>query len=457
MFFKTYNLFILLLIYLRRYVIFINEVFFSLKRFLIYIFVFVFSLGTIPPISASSVYTYTDGYTKIGEVSIPFAEYMPGTYFTKNGLPCTCHDNVSVNCVASGANCNCLRFVNVDGKSLDLLAVQCIGFARYCFYRLFGFTDHDMNASLFYNAGTLGYGQVTASSVKTLVNSLKPGAHIRFKLAYSEHSVILLSQNSLGFTVYQCNSGGNGIPQASCVVSTKTYTWDSFASYAYRGVVFAHMPNNYPSVLEYSDTPFVQNTYRTGSYTTTDNLRLRTGNGTSYEYLDTIPFGTTVSVTEVIGKWGKTSYKGKEGWICLDYATYIPVSIPLKPKEDSGIYIKDCFIYGVNTNTLGKSFLEMFENADLELSCNTEKRVGTGTVVSFIQNGNTVYSATVVINGDTNGDGLVTSADFTNIKAHLSGGTVLEGAFALAADVNENGAISTADYKLIALNLSKSA
>lgn len=428
-----------------------------MKRFLIYIFVFIFFLSTVPTASVSSSYTYTDGYTKIGDVSIPFAEYMPGTYFTKNGLPCTCHDNASVNCVASGADCNCLRFVDFNGESIDLLSVQCIGFARYCFYRLFGFADTYLNTSLFYNAGTLNYGQVTASNVKTLISSLKPGAHIRFKLAYSEHSVILLSQNSLGFTVYQCNSGGNGIPQSACVISTKTYTWDSFASYAYRGVLYANMPNDYPSVLEYSDTPFDKSVYTVGTYITTDNLRLRAGNGTSYEHLDTIPFGTTVTVTEVIDNWGKTSYNGIEGWICLDYATYVPEEIPLTPQKDSGIYIKDNFIYGAAAGTVGKDLLKMFEEAGLELNCGEENTVGTGTVVSVTKNGSTVYSATVVITGDTNGDGLVTTADFTNIKAHLSGNTVLEGAFWLAADANGNGVTTTADYKLIALRLSKGA
>ena len=191
------------------------------------------------PIVASSSYEYTDGYVKIGETVIPFREYMPGDYFTKNGSACTCHELSSIDCIASGVYCNCMRFVNIDGQDVDLLSVQCIGFARYCFYRLFGFADTYLNTSLFYNAGTLSYGQVTATTVKNLISSVKPGAHIRFKLASSEHSVILLSQNSEGFTVYQCNSGGNGIPNSSCVISTKTYTWESFATYAYRGVLYA--------------------------------------------------------------------------------------------------------------------------------------------------------------------------------------------------------------------------
>ncbi len=422
-----------------------------MKKLLIYILVFNIIFTAFVPVQVSSADAYTDGYTKIGEVSIPFAEYMPGTYFTKNGLACTCHDNNTINCVLSGPYCNCVRFVTVDGVSLDLLSVQCIGFARYCFYRLFGFIDHPNNASLYYNAGSIAYGNVTASSVRQLISSLKPGAHIRFKLAYSEHSVILLNQNSLGFTVYQCNSGGNGIAQASCVISTKTYTWESFASYAYRGIVFANMPKSYPVSLEYSDTPFTGGEYKVGNYITTDNLKLRSGNGTEFEWLDTIPYGTTLSVTEVINNWGRTSYNGKEGWICLDYAGFIPETILLIPKEDSGIYIKDSFIYGLEAGVTGEAFLAMFENERLSLNRDTAKAVGTGTVVSLTENGNTVYSATVVIAGDTNGDGLLTTFDGANVKAHLTGSTALEGAFGLAADANGNGIINTADYKLTAL------
>lgn len=426
-----------------------------MKKLVIYIFAIIFFMTAVVPTSVSSSPSYSDGYTKIGDTVIPFPEYMPGTYFTKNGLPCTCHDNSSINCVASGPYCNCKRFINIDGKELDLLAVQCIGFARYCFYRLFGFADHDLNSSLFYNAGTLTYGQVNAATVKTLVSSLKPGAHIRFKLAYTEHSVVLLSQNSEGFTVYQCNSGGNGIPQADCVVSTKTYTWESFAVYAYRGIVFAHMPYNYPQNLEFSDTPFEETVYKAGKYQLTANLRLRSGSGTDYEWIDTLPEGEVVEIVEVNGNWGKTSYNGKTGWISLEFAAYLGSNEVFVPKSNSNIYIKDGYVYGLDYGVNGAKLLACFENTNLSLSCSEGDTVGTGTTISIMDNGTIIDTVTLILKGDTNGDGLLTTADCATIKLYLNNTSLPNGAFLLAADTNGNGILSTSDYKLALLMLSQ--
>lgn len=62
-------------------------------------------------------------------------------------------------------------------------------------------------------------------------------------------------------------------------------------------------------------------TYSTGTYKTTSNLNLRAGVGTGSSKLLTIPNGTSIQVTSISGSWGKTSYGGKTGWCCLDYAT----------------------------------------------------------------------------------------------------------------------------------------
>lgn len=399
----------------------------------------------LPSLTAETAnsYVYEDGYTTIGNVTIPFPEYMPGSYFTKNGYACTCHDIASINCVASGDDCNCLRFVTVDGMELDLLAVQCIGFARYCFYRIFGFTDHDMNSHMFYNAGTLDRGYVTADSVKSLFGKLKPGAHIRYKLAYSQHSVILLNQTDSGFTVYHANAGGNGVDSSPCVISTRTYTWESFANTAYRGIVFAHMPNEYPDNLSFSDTP-IGGTLPLGVYVTTSNLNLRSGVGTSFESIAVIPKGTSILVTETSSNWGRTSYNGLDGWVSLAYAEYEEL---LTPRENSGITVKDGYIYGIATETSPQELLTSFINKELTFSCGSSDYVGTGTVIGTTVGGYPVDEATVIIEGDVNGDGLLTSADCVRQRLHLNGQSALEGAFLCAADFDGNGTVNTVDYK----------
>ena len=426
-----------------------------MTRFLRIIFcLFLCAALLIPAVPSEKAYAYTDGFTIIGDVSIPFAEHMPGTYFTKNGAACTCHENAAINCVTNGAYCNCTRYVTVNGVQVDLLAVQCIGFARYCFYRLFGFIDHpQLSEGLYYNAGSLSYGQVTAASVQQLFSALKPGAHIRFNLAASQHSVILLSQNESGFTVYQCNSGGNGIPNEKCIISTKSYTWDSFASYAYRGIEFANMPYNYPERLKYSDTPNEPILRTDGIYTTTDNLRLRAQPSTDSEWLDTLSAGTQIYVAEIINGWGRVVYNGKQGYISLSYAYYTKDAPQLSPVSD-GVYAENGYLYGLIAGVTDAEVKAMFNNEGVSTSLAENETVKTGTLLSITDNEQTVYTAVIIVSGDVNCDGLLSTADCLLVKGYLSGEdrSTLS---ALASDVNTDGLYTTADYKRLKLLISQ--
>ena len=48
-------------------------------------------------------------------------------------------------------------------------------------------------------------------------------------------------------------------------------------------------------------------------------VNMRSEASTSGKKLTAIPYKTKVTVTQVKGNWGKVSYGGKTGWICLDY------------------------------------------------------------------------------------------------------------------------------------------
>lgn len=52
---------------------------------------------------------------------------------------------------------------------------------------------------------------------------------------------------------------------------------------------------------------------------TPSGVNLRSGAGKKYNILIAIPNGTTVTISKLSGGWGYTSYKGKKGWISLDY------------------------------------------------------------------------------------------------------------------------------------------
>lgn len=65
---------------------------------------------------------------------------------------------------------------------------------------------------------------------------------------------------------------------------------------------------------------------------TTANLNLRTGPGTGYSIILTIPKGTTVSVLGYSGSWSKLTYNGKTGY---SYSSYL-VTSPAAPINPAG-------------------------------------------------------------------------------------------------------------------------
>lgn len=65
--------------------------------------------------------------------------------------------------------------------------------------------------------------------------------------------------------------------------------------------------------------------YKTGVYKTNvdDSLNMRSGAGTSYNAVASIGSGIQLNVTDINGDWGYTSYKGKNGWVCLEYCIFV--------------------------------------------------------------------------------------------------------------------------------------
>lgn len=65
--------------------------------------------------------------------------------------------------------------------------------------------------------------------------------------------------------------------------------------------------------------------FETGEYRiNASSLRVRSGPDTTFDTVtDSVPYGKTVTVTEVSGDWGKIVYKGKTGWISLLYADFV--------------------------------------------------------------------------------------------------------------------------------------
>lgn len=77
--------------------------------------------------------------------------------------------------------------------------------------------------------------------------------------------------------------------------------------------------------------------------------------------------------------------------------------------------------------------------------------VGTGSLVQIYDvNGSLNYTYTVIIYGDTNGDGNIWATDYARIKNYIMGNKqLLTGPYSLAADVNGDGNIYATDYTAI--------
>ena len=72
--------------------------------------------------------------------------------------------------------------------------------------------------------------------------------------------------------------------------------------------------------------------------------------------------------------------------------------------------------------------------------------VGTGMVVKIMDGNNVKASYTVIVTGDTNGDGTISVTDMIAIKAHILNKSTLTGVYATAANTNGDSGISITDF-----------
>lgn len=66
-------------------------------------------------------------------------------------------------------------------------------------------------------------------------------------------------------------------------------------------------------------------------------VNLRSSNSTSGALLTSIPYKAVIYVSQVSGNWGKTTYSGKTGWVCLDYCKKTTAPSPSVPSTTSKI------------------------------------------------------------------------------------------------------------------------
>ena len=123
-----------------------------------------------------------------------------------------------------------------------------------------------------------------------------------------------------------------------------------------------------------------------------------------------------------------------------------------KPPTINGSYTVGTYVTGVAVGTSVEDFILKLgvENASVEVhdasdNAKTTGVVATGDKVLLYQNGAAVLSYSIVIYGDTNGDGKVASSDLLRGRKHILGINTLTGAQLEACDINHDGRTSSVD------------
>ena len=128
---------------------------------------------------------------------------------------------------------------------------------------------------------------------------------------------------------FTINSGGYAITPSSFGSATETDKWHGPARLRNLGrnvrdfevVASFEFDSKGKNYSDATNTPATSGD--TNKYKTTANLNIRTGRGTNYKILTTMPKGTEVSVSEISGGWGKVSYKGQTGYSAMKYLSLI--------------------------------------------------------------------------------------------------------------------------------------
>ena len=201
--------------------------------------------------------------------------------------PCNHHGS----CSYSGS-CGCNSFLG--------LSIQCMGYAEKLGYDATG-----------YNPRNNANGWYTYTSASAL-DSLKPGDIVRYK--NNSHSIYVTAVNGDTVTYTDCNSDGH------CIIR-----WDVTISKSMLRSTFTNV-RSAPSAVQPGPSSCNCSTSYAGEYVCTTsslNLTIRSGHGTSYSAIGSIPPGAVVTVHKASGSgnsdWAHITYNGTSGYVTMQY------------------------------------------------------------------------------------------------------------------------------------------
>ena len=235
---------------------------------------------------------------------------------------------------------------------------------------------------------------------------------------------------------------------------------------------------NIPDVPEVPEVPEVTYEVVDEIVYATENVNIRKGPGTDYDKLGLLSKNNSIQRIGIGSNgWSKVIYNGEVAYIISDYISTTnpnqPVEpeipeIPEEPKPepyDIHSYLSNAKLTVNNENyVFGIGSSKQIENVISELS-----KVDSNVKVSINSNGHNnsnnfvstdmklvinspdekTYEYVIVIKGDVNYDGKVSSMDYVLIKNHILKISTIDGSAAISANVNMDNKISSMDYVLI--------
>ena len=173
--------------------------------------------------------------------------YADGDFFTKNGKTChnpelpgeRCH-NLGC-CIASTGVCNCMRYWPSGSAAtckVDLKSTQCMGWAEYCEWAVYGVYDIEYPGDFDMIAGGVQGKDCTEEFVYSTFIDCSPATHIR--VGNDKHSISIISASEEGVVMTDCNA------DFYCGIRVLEWTWEEFTEYLQaRGITYAYSKHSY--------------------------------------------------------------------------------------------------------------------------------------------------------------------------------------------------------------------
>ena len=201
---------------------------------------------------------------------------------------------------------------------------QCHGYGRWISWYVWGVD--------FANGRGANWILYKSTSSSTYIDSLVPGDVVRYRTSTSKswnHTIFITGIS--GSTIYytDCNSDGSNTIKWNQTVSKSTLaSYLKISLYGSEAATYGYIAHYTPNTLLGGSTSCSCSTSYAGTYVCTTSsldLTIRSGHGSSYSAIGSIPPGATVEVTKASGTsssdWAHVTYNGISGYASMQYLT----------------------------------------------------------------------------------------------------------------------------------------